>query len=81
MFVVTERMSKGYFVFVIFCVTSILLFAVYLRSERNRIFYKFSICKSEQSRLKQQLGKKQLQLEGIINPAAISGTFEGQSDE
>jgi hypothetical protein len=80
-FFITERMSKGYFVFVIFCVTLILLFAVYLRSERNRIFYKYSICKSEQSRLKQQLGKKQLQLEGIINPAAISGSLEESGDE
>lgn len=81
MLVVKQRMLKGYFVFVIFCVTSILLFAVYLRSERNRVFYKYSICKSEQSRLKQQLGNKQLQLEGIINPAAISGSFNEQGEE
>ena len=52
--------------------TAILIFAVYLRSVNNSIFYQLCIYRSEQSRLKQQLGNKQLQLESLINPAAIS---------
>lgn len=69
-------MSRAYFVVVIFFVAGVLLFAVYLRSNQNRIFYKYCLSKSEQSRLNQQLGKKHLQLESMINPAAVSETFD-----
>ena len=64
--------SEFCLVFVIFCVTAILIFTVYLHSVNNRIFYELYICKAEQGRLKQQLGIKQLQLESLINPASIS---------
>ncbi len=69
-------MSRLYFVFVVFCFTAVLIFAVYLRSANNHIFYKLCACRSEQGRLKQELGAKQLQLEGLINPAAVSQRFE-----
>jgi hypothetical protein len=59
-------------VFVVFCITAILIFTVYLHSVNNRIFYELCMCKAEQSRLKQQLGIKQLQLESLISPASIS---------
>jgi len=59
-------------VFVVFCVTAILIFTVYLHSVNNRIFYELCKYKAEQNRLMQQLGIKQLQLESLINPAAIS---------
>ena len=68
-------MSRLYFVFVVFCFTAILIFAVYLRSANDRIFYKLCVCRSEQGRLKQELGTKQLLLEGFINPAAVSQRF------
>jgi len=64
--------SRFYFVFVAFCFTAILIFAVYLRSADNRIFYKLCAREAEQGRLKQQLWQKQLQLENLINPAAVS---------
>ena len=60
------------FAFIVFYFTAILIFAVYLRSANNHIFYKFCTYRSEQSRLKQQLATKQLMLESLINPAAIS---------
>jgi hypothetical protein len=60
------------FAFVVFYFTAILIFAVYLRSANNHIFYKTCTYRGEQSRLKQQLATKQLMLEGLINPAAIS---------
>ena len=66
------------FVFVVFCLTITLLFTVHLRSADNRIFYKLYTFRAEQSRLKQQLGNKQLQLEGLINPAAVSRRFGEQ---
>ena len=65
-------MSQPRFVFVVFCFTAVLIFAVYLRSANNSIFYQLCECNAEQTRLKQELGTKQLLLESLINPAAIS---------
>ena len=65
-------MSQFRFVFVVFCFTAVLIFAVYLRSANNRIFYEFRSCNVDISQVKQELGTKQLLLESLINPAAIS---------
>ena len=66
------------FVFVVFYFTAVLIFTVYLRSANNRIFYKLYMHRVEQSRLKQELWQKQLQLEGLINPAALSQRLDEQ---
>jgi len=60
------------FVFVVFYFTAVLISIVYLRGTNDRNFYKHCCLKVEQSRLKQQLVSKQLQLEGLINPVAVS---------
>lgn len=65
-------MGQFRFVFVIFCVTGILIFAVYLRNANNRLSYKLYTIRSEQNQLKQQLWQKQLRIESLTNPAAIS---------
>jgi len=65
-------MSRFRFVFVIFYFTAVLILTVCLRSAGNRIFYKLCTVDAKQGRLKQQLWQKQLQLESLINPAAIS---------
>jgi len=64
--------SRFCFVFVVVYLTAVLIFTVYLRNANNRIFYKLHTYKAEVSQLKQQLNSKQLQLESLINPAAIS---------
>ena len=69
-------MSRICFVFIAFCFTAVLVFAVYLRSANNRIFYELCACRAQQNQLKQELGTKQLLLEGLINPAAVSQRFE-----
>jgi len=69
-------MSRFYLVFAVFCFTAVLIFAVYLRSANNRIFYELCTFRVEQSRLKQELGSKQLLLEGLINPAAVLQRFD-----
>ena len=74
-------MSQFRFVFVIFCFTAVLIFAVYLRSANNRIFYELCACNAEQSQLKQELGTKQLLLESLINPAAISQRVDESNAE
>jgi hypothetical protein len=65
-------MSQFRFVFVVFCFTAVLIFAVYLRNANDRVFNELCACNAEQSQLKQELGTKQLLLESLINPAAIS---------
>jgi len=60
------------FVFVVFCFTAALILTIHLRGAENRIFYKLCTHRAEQSRLKQELGNKQLRLESLINPAAVS---------
>ena len=60
------------FTIAVFCVTAFLVFTVYLRSTENHIFYELCKYSSEQNRLKQQLWQKQLQLESLINPVALS---------
>ncbi|HCO96698.1 MAG TPA: hypothetical protein DIU00_22630 [Phycisphaerales bacterium] len=74
-------MSQSRFVFVVFCFTAVLIFAVYLRSANDRIFYELCAHYAEQSRLKQELGTKQLLLESLINPAAISQRVDESNTE
>jgi hypothetical protein len=64
--------SRFRFVFVVFYLTAILIFTVCLRTTESRNFYKFCTINTEKNRLKQQLWQKQLQLESLINPAALS---------
>jgi len=65
------------FVFVVLYFTAVLIFTVYLRSANNRIFYKLYAQESEQGRLIQELTHKQLEVENLINPAAVSQRFGG----
>lgn len=66
-------MRPGFrFVFVIFYFTAVLISIVYLRSASDRNFYKLCMLQVEEGRLKRQLTSKQLQLESLISPAAIS---------
>jgi len=68
----TFVMSQFRFVFAVLCLTAILIFAVYLRDANNRVFYELCKYRADVNQLKQELGAKQLQLESLINPAAIS---------
>ena len=63
--------SRLCFVFVVFYLAAILLVAVWIRSANRRMFYNLSKIGAEQSRLKQQLWEKQLQLESLINPGSV----------
>ena len=65
-------MSQFRFVFAVLCLTAIMIFAVYLRDANNRFFYELCTYRTDMNQLKQELGVKQLQLESLINPAAIS---------
>jgi len=60
------------FCFVVFCFTALAILTVHLRNVHNRIFYELCESSAEQSRLRQQIWQKQLQLESLTNPAAVS---------
>ena len=64
--------SRFCLVFVVFYFTVVSIFTVHLRGLNNRIFYRLCVQKAEQSRLKQELGNKQLRLENLISPPAVS---------
>jgi hypothetical protein len=64
--------------FIVFYIVAILIFSIYLHIVNDRIFYKLYTENLEQSRLKQQLWQKQLQLESLINPASVSQRLEPQ---
>jgi len=68
--------SRFYFIFVVFYFTAVLILAVSLRSTDNLTFYKIYTITAEQNRLKQELWQKQLRMENLINPAAISKRLE-----
>jgi len=72
--------SRFCFVFVVFYFTAVLILTISLRSADNRIFYKLCTINAEQSRLKQQLWQKQLRLENLINPAAVSQRLDEEVD-
>ena len=59
-------------VFVVFFLTAVLIFAVYLRRARNHMLYKLYTVGIEQSQVEQRLSDNQLRLENLINPTAVS---------
>ena len=75
-------MSQFRFVLVVFYFTATLIFAVYLRGANNRVFYKLSQYNAHQRQLKQELVARQLELESLINPAALTKRLnELQTDD
>jgi hypothetical protein len=69
-------MSRSRLVFIVFYLTAILIATVHLRTVSSRIFYRFRAAVVARDRIKQQLWQKQLQLESLINPSAISEYIE-----
>jgi hypothetical protein len=58
--------------YAILCITAVLIYAVYLRSAGQQVFYKIRTAQKQESRIKQSLWQKQIELEGLVNPASIS---------
>jgi len=64
------------FLYAILHVTAALILTVFLRNSSARLFHQLWVTRAEQSRLKQQLGNKQLQLENLISPSEVSKCIE-----
>jgi hypothetical protein len=60
------------FIYVVLFFTAVLILAVYVRNVNNRVFYQLYTLEMEQSWLVQELTQKQLDVESMINPAAVS---------
>ena len=69
-------MSRFRFVYAVFCFTAILIFAVYLRNANDRIFYQLCVQRTEQNLLNDELGRKELRLQSMINPTAVLERLE-----
>jgi hypothetical protein len=68
--------SKVCFTFIAFCFIAVSISTIFLRSANNRICYEIMSETVTQDRLHQQLWQKQLELESLVNPAAISQRLE-----
>ena len=60
------------FTYVVIALTAVLVFTVHTRTTSSRIFYKVGAAHLKQTRLNQTLRQKQLDLESLISPSAIS---------
>ena len=74
-------MKAGFcFLVAVFYFAAVLLATVHLRASNDRISYKICRYTVEQNWLKQRLWQKQLEVEKLINPAAVSRTVTAQRD-
>jgi len=74
-------MSQFRFVLVVFYFTAVLIFAIFLRGANNRAFYRLSQYNARLHQLKQSIGVKQLQLESLINPSALSKRLQEPKED
>jgi hypothetical protein len=74
-------MSRAHMVFIIFFVTASLILTVYLRNASSRTYFEYRVALSQQDRLKEQLKRKQLELESLVHPGIISEQLEDRSDQ
>jgi maltodextrin utilization protein YvdJ len=69
-------MSRARLIFIVFYLTALLIAAAGVRIASSRTFNKFSTALIIQNRLRQQLWQKQLELEGLTGPGAVSERME-----
>ena len=58
--------------YAVLCITAILIYAVHLRASRQQVFYKIRQTQKQEDHIKWSLWQKQIELEGLVNPASIS---------
>lgn len=74
-------LSQFRFIFIIFAITAVLVLAVHVRATTSRVFYKFQVAYVTQNTLNAELKQKQLLLESLINPTAVSKRLENISKQ
>jgi hypothetical protein len=58
--------------YAVLCITAAFIYAAYLRGSGGQIFFKIRVAQKQESRIKQSLWQKQIELEGLVNPASVS---------
>jgi hypothetical protein len=72
------NMAGFRFIFTIFVIAVLLISAVHLRNQCDRICYLIYSVSAQQGRLKQELWQKQLRLEGYLNPTSVLNSLSEQ---
>ena len=57
--------------YAVLCITAVLIYAAHLRGSRGQVFYKIRQAQNQEMRIKQSLWQKQIELEGLVNPASV----------
>lgn len=70
--VMDHTMHRLCFFYVIFFITAVLVLTVHLRTDNSRVVYRLCRSRVEQNRCVQQVGNRQLLLENLISPTAVS---------
>jgi hypothetical protein len=58
--------------YAVLCITAVLIYAAHLRGSRQQVFYKIRQAQKQEESIKWSLRQKQIELEGLVNPASIS---------
>ena len=58
--------------YAVLCITAVLIYAAHLRGSRGQVFYKIRQAQRQEENIKWSLRQKQIELEGLVNPASIS---------
>ncbi|OHB59004.1 MAG: hypothetical protein A2Y12_19735 [Planctomycetes bacterium GWF2_42_9] len=69
------------FTYVVIALTAVLVFTVHIRTTSSRVFYKLGAANIKQTRFNQTLRQKQLDMERLISPAAISEKLRKNSSQ
>lgn len=63
--------SRARLRFIIFFLTAAVILTIHLRMSASRLFHSYRLAQVQQERLRQQLWRKQLELEGLMQPQRI----------
>ena len=63
--------SGSWLVLLVFYLVAVMVVVVFLRDTNNHLFYTLQAYRTDESRLKQELWQKQLQLESLTRPDAV----------
>ncbi|HSV27011.1 MAG TPA: hypothetical protein VLH60_03880 [Sedimentisphaerales bacterium] len=67
--------------YAVLCITAILIYAAHLRGSRGQVFFRIRQAQNQEMRIKQSLWQKQIELEGLVNPASVWEHAVGDGEE
>jgi hypothetical protein len=58
--------------YAVLCITAVLIYTAHLRGSMGQIFYKTRLAEKQDETIRWGLRQKQIELEGLVNPASVS---------